>query len=212
MKKTILALVAVFAMTLSAQAQGERPEGPQGMRPERPNPQMMVQMLADSLGLTAEQKEALETLNKEYAEKMRPMRPEVDENEPKTLEKIEGAEDKAAQRVERQKARDEYKDAVKAILNEEQYNKFEELEKNMRHPKAPRHQMPPQGLRPEQGEAAGPTAPRFDDEETTTCEQKPECCKEGAECCKEGAECCEPKECPEKKEGCPEKKEEAPQE
>ncbi len=169
----ILALVAVFALaTMSVQAQdNERP----GMPDQKEMVKGMTKMMTETLGLNEEQKSAVEALNEKYAETMRPMRPmpprgegqEGDEEgkksfkekmkeAPKNFEnKVKDETDKVKGDIDKKEERKEYKEALKAILTEEQFSKWEEMEKNMKRPHNPRQQIP-QG---QNGEGVGPQSP-----------------------------------------------------
>ncbi len=171
MKKMILALVAVTAFTMSAQAQTEDTEQARPM----PNKEEMIQkqtdMMADSLSLTAEQKEAVLALNTEYADKLRPqmrrppMGPRPDGNDgedgqtapkeevsdmPQAAGGGEGMQNVSA-------AREEYNEALKGILTEEQYAKYEQMRTNMRHQGRPGG---PRGKGPRGEEGNGPRGPQ----------------------------------------------------
>ncbi len=244
MKKIILALVAVFALSMSVQAQEEKKE-----RPEMPNQEEMVQrmtdMMAENLGLSADQKEAVLAINKEYAGKLMPQmhhprgpKPDGENGEkpenfgekleqaPEAFEHdVEGAADKAEGKVEAEKAREEYKEALKAVLTEEQLSKYEEMEKGMNH--RGDHKGGPRGKGPraEKDGQPGP-APVIDEPEgekvchcPEVCECKGECadeCKCEKKCPKDGEckkECPEgeKKECPEgEKKDCPKDKKDCP--
>ncbi len=166
MKKMILALVAVFALTMGAQAQ----DNGKKEAPQRPSKEEMIQkqtdLLADSLGLTEEQKAAVLALNTEYADKMGPqMRhprgpqmkegEEVSEDAPEAPEEMSERPEMKPEMGEDPRA--EYSAKMKEILTEEQYAKYETLEKRMmRHGGRPGG---PMGKGP-RGEGDGPRGPQ----------------------------------------------------
>lgn len=158
MKKMILALVAVFALTTGAQAQTEETQE----APQRPNKEQMVQkqtdLMADSLGLTAEQKEAVLALNTEYAGKMMPqMRPprgpQMKDGEEVSGDAPEMPEMQPEQGVN---PREEYNTKLKEILTDEQYAKYETMEKRFMHHGGPKGPRGPRG----EGGPRGPQAPQ----------------------------------------------------
>ncbi|MCD8282939.1 MAG: DUF4890 domain-containing protein [Prevotella sp.] len=168
MKRMILAVAALMVITLSAQAQDD---GSQSQR-QRPSKEEMAQrqtdMMADSLGLTDEQKEAVLALNTEYAGKQGPgmhrpgMRPQPKQDgtegeavDEQTTDRPQAPE---ARPEMNENPRAEYNEALKGILTEEQYAKYETMQKNMR----PRGGRPggPRGKGPRDEEGNGPSAPR----------------------------------------------------
>ncbi len=164
MKKTIIIIAATalfVALATSVQAQNE--EAPSGR--QMPGREEMAgrktDMMADSLSLSDEQKEAVLSLNLEYMDKLRPMgrpmgRPRMRPGAPGTGGGEASSEDSDGTdkpksgfrpepgqttpgeagnaREEYDKAREEYDEALRSILSEEQYAKYGEMQNNMRRP------------------------------------------------------------------------------
>ncbi len=134
MKKMILAVAAVFAFTLSTNAQSEG-NGPRQMPSQEEMIQHQTDMMADSLGLTASQKEALLALNTEYSDQMRPQMPprrmDSGNSDESTRPEPPSREDMDSQRQAMQEARENYNTELKKILTDEQYAKYEQMQKQM---------------------------------------------------------------------------------
>lgn len=147
MKKVILAVATVFAFTLSMNAQSEE-------RGERrgPSQEVMIQrqtdMMADSLGLTSDQKESLLALNTEYSSQMMPQRPprrmENDSFDESSRPEPPSQEDMDNQRKAMEEARESYNAELKKILTDEQYAKYEQMQKN-KQPRGGHHGGGPRG-------------------------------------------------------------------
>ncbi len=143
----ILAIAAVFAFTLSVNAQSEE-KGERKMPSREEMIQHQTDMMADSLGLTSDQKESLLALNTEYSSQMMPqMRPprmkrdslsEGNRPEPPSQEDMEN------QRKAMEEARENYTAELKKILTDEQYAKYEQMQKNHR-PRGGHHGGGPRG-------------------------------------------------------------------
>lgn len=148
MKKVMMAIL-MMAMSANVMAQEEN----DGQRPERKprDRQEMIQKRTDHMvekyGLNSEQAEQLLTLNKEYADKMRPMRGEFRRHAKKMkpaegkLEKIQPAEGKLekvqpvegkpekvkpveAKPEEVKKDMDAYEAKLQKIMTEEQFKAY----------------------------------------------------------------------------------------
>lgn len=146
-KRFIMALVAVAAISTTAVAQPERPDGP------RRNPAEMAkhrtERMVEQYGLDQQQAEKLLELNTKYADKMRPMfghhghrhdgrRPEVaerrmprdDDRRPELTE--EQRQKMQQEREEQAKVMASYDEELKAIMTPEQFAKYQDDKKNER--------------------------------------------------------------------------------
>lgn len=138
MKKVMMAIL-MMAMSANVMAQEET----DGQRPERKprDRQEMIQKRTDHMvekyGLNSEQAEQLLTLNKEYADKMRPMRGEFRRHAKKVqpaegkLEKVQPVEGKPekvkpveAKPEEVKKDMDAYEAKLQKIMTEEQFKAY----------------------------------------------------------------------------------------
>lgn len=138
MKKVMMAIL-MMAMSANVMAQEEN----DGQRPERKprDRQEMIQKRTDHMvekyGLNSEQAEQLLTLNKEYADKMRPMRGEFRRHAKKMkpaegkLEKVQPVEGKPekvqpveAKPEEVKKDMDAYEAKLQKIMTEEQFKAY----------------------------------------------------------------------------------------
>ena len=131
MKKIVLALVAVFTITCSAFAQNNG-----GMRQQFSQEDMakfQTERMATQLGLDEAQKAAVLKLNMEFAGKMRrgmgPMGgPRMQRND-----SVKADRPNEAQMKEMRKQMEEnqaaFKAELKKVLTEEQFAKYEEMEK-----------------------------------------------------------------------------------
>lgn len=145
MKKMMLALVALFAVSVAAVAQNNDNEGRR--RPDaKEMAKAQAERMAERYGLNDEQTAKVEALNAEYAGKMRPQggmrggmqrprgqRPEAakEQMEAPKMGKAPSKEDMEARRKEMQAQQEAYQAALKEIMTKEQYAKYGEDMKRM---------------------------------------------------------------------------------
>ena len=142
MKKMTLALIALFTVTTATMAQDNN-------RQRRFDPKEMVQRqtdrMAERYALTEEQTEKVLALNTEYAGKLRPQNgpgrgPRMRDRQPQHNQQADGQtgatqpnrEEMEARMNEMRKQQEAYNNALKDILTEEQFQKYEEDQKQMR--------------------------------------------------------------------------------
>ena len=149
MKKFLLTMIAVAALTFAANAQ-------QGNRPEPPTPEQTTERMAQQLSLTDDQKAQVLTLNTEYKDVIgRPHRGSGmgkhhggektdgtsgatdNANPPAHGNPPELTEEQKAKFEEMRTKREEYNTKLKAILTDEQYAKYEESKKHGPHHGSP---------------------------------------------------------------------------
>lgn len=156
-----LALIAIFAMSTGAMAQNDNDN-----RQRRFDPKEMVQHQTDRMAeryeLTDEQAEKVLVLNTEYAGKLRPMNaqgrgPRTRDAQPPKNDQIDGhtgatepnREEMQARMNKMKEQQQAYDNALKDILTEEQFQKYEADQKQMqqrgprdgrRGPRGPRQQ------------------------------------------------------------------------
>lgn len=124
MKKMIFtAATALFLLAGSALTAQER----QGRAPRQMNPEQMAKMrteqLTKELGLNAEQSEKVYQLNLAQMQQMQQMR---------EASKQQKQEDRKAMREQMRAGREQQKSEMKAILTDEQYKQWEQLEQQRR--------------------------------------------------------------------------------
>jgi len=132
MKRFVLALAAVMMLSLTVNAQdNHRRQGRQMSKEEMI--QRRTDRLAEDLGLNDSQKAALLKLNTEYADKLgNGMRPRTGVRKERTdsvKKERPSAEQMQKLREEMQATRDSYNAELKKIVTEEQYAKYEKLQK-----------------------------------------------------------------------------------
>ncbi len=145
MKKMMLALVALFTMSVAAMAQNDN--GQRRMDPKE-MAKAQADRMADRYGLNDEQAAKVEALNVEFAGKLRPQggprrgggqRPQGPRPEAGNGQHVDGQtgatapnrEEMEARRKEMQANQEAYREGLKAIMTEEQFAKYEEDMKRM---------------------------------------------------------------------------------
>ncbi len=134
MKKTILAIVALFAFAIgvSAQEQQGEPKRPEGKFNKEEMVKHRVEGMVKELGLDDAQKTKLQKLfEKQASKKGFGMPPRKPEGAPKDTVGMKRPSEKDMQKMreEMEKERAEFNAELKKILTSEQYTKYEELEK-----------------------------------------------------------------------------------
>ncbi len=145
-KRLIMALVAVAAISTTTVAQPERPEGP------RRNPAEMAkhrtERMVEQYGLDQKQAEKLLELNTKYADKLRPMRghggPRHEGRRPEMADRRMDRGDRRPELTEEQRLKMEqdreeqakvmasYDEELKGIMTPEQFAKYQDDRKNGR--------------------------------------------------------------------------------
>lgn len=160
MKKTVCFMALMLAVC-SACVKAQNEERPQGERPKMDKTEMAQKRtdeMAKQYGLSEKQTKKLLEVNKEYAEKMRPMgrpprRPDNGQSTDNQVERKQPLErpnngNMDDMRKKMDSEREAYNAKVKKIMTDEQYSKFEQDQKKMG---PARGQRPPQdGQRPPQ--------------------------------------------------------------
>lgn len=172
MKKIILTMVALLSMT-AMQAQDSKNEKCEckkemkhGKEPKKMTPEQMTDRMAKDLSLTDAQKTKVLALNKEYQDvlskgpRMVPPRPQKPKADAETGATEQQNRPERPQLTDAQKAemkqlkakRDEYNTKLKSILDENQYKKYQKMQKHHGHG-GPKHHGHggPRGPRPEMG-------------------------------------------------------------
>ena len=135
MKKTLITLAAILMIGSTASAQEEQ-NNKQMTERHQFNPEMAAKRQTDQvvkeLGLNEEQAAALLKLNTERMSQMTPQRGPIEKNDSLQPRQRPSKQQMEEMRAKMEEQRNAYNEEVKKILTEEQYTKFESMQKNKR--------------------------------------------------------------------------------
>lgn len=148
-------MVALLSMTVMQAQNNEKCEckGQQKEAPKQMTPETLTERMAKDLSLTDAQKAKVLALNKDYKDVccqgprmhgQRPPKPKADAEtgatEQQRPEKPQLTDAQKAEMKQMKAKRDEYDKKLKSILNDDQYKKYEKMQKHH----GPRPEMAPQ--------------------------------------------------------------------
>ena len=129
MKKLAIICMALFAITLTSFAQGQR-RGPRGHMNKETMVTRMTERQTKRLALTPEQAEKMKVLNTQWVDQMMTQRRPADQpkDSVQKLSKEERRAQRQAREAQMKEAREAYHENVKKVLTPEQYETFVKME------------------------------------------------------------------------------------